>query len=109
MCNALQIVKGCRVASIRAMQVKEERRVSSSEQQVDPLQSLDLEHIRYILKKSKDAAEANSAAQISPLQPGDIKCIDDVSDGEEMRWIRAGFKLIAQVLCSGIPSSMAAK
>jgi len=90
------------------MQIKEERRRSSSEEQVDPVKSLDLEHIRYILKRSKEAAEANSAAQIAPLQPGDIKCIDDVSDGEEMRWIRAGFKLIAQVLCSGIPSSMVA-
>ena len=38
-----------------------------------------------------------AAPKITPLQPGDVKCIDSVSDGEEMRWIRAGFKLIAQV------------
>ena len=60
-------------------------------------QSLDLQHIKHIFEKSTEAAEASSSAQITPLQPGDVKCIDSVSDGEEMRWIRAGFKLIAQV------------
>ena len=62
------------------------------------MQSLDLQHIKHIFEKSTEAAEASSSTQITPLQPGDVKCIDNVSDGEEMRWIRAGFKLIAQVL-----------
>ena len=61
------------------------------------MQSLDMEHIRHIFSKSKEASEASTSAHITPLQPGDVKCIDDVSDGEEMRWIRTGFKLIAQV------------
>ncbi len=61
------------------------------------MQSLDLEHIKHIFEKSTEAAQASSSTQIAPLQPGDVKCIDSVSDGEEMRWIRAGFKLIAQV------------
>ena len=61
------------------------------------MQSLDMEHIRHIFSKSKEASEASTSAHITPLQPGDVKCIDDVSDGEEMRWIRTGFKLIAEV------------
>ena len=61
------------------------------------MQSLDMEHIRHIFSKSKEASEASALAHITPLQPGDVKCIDDVSDGEEMRWIRTGFKLIAEV------------
>ncbi|CAK0787940.1 hypothetical protein CVIRNUC_011162 [Coccomyxa viridis] len=60
------------------------------------IQSLDMEHIRHIFSKSKEASEASTSAHITPLQPGDVKCIDDVSDGEEMRWIRTGFRLIAE-------------
>ena len=61
------------------------------------MQSLDMEHIKHIYNRSKDASEASTNAHITPLQPGDVKRIDDVSDGEEMRWIRTGFKLIAEV------------
>ena len=60
---------------------------------------MDLDHIKHIFRKSKEAAEAGDGDQISPLQPADVKCIGDVSEGEEMRWIRSGFKLIAQVSC----------
>ncbi len=63
------------------------------------LQSLDLAHIKHIFKRSKEASEDTTSAQITPLQPGDVKCIDDVSNREEMRWIRSGFKLIAQARC----------
>ena len=63
----------------------------------DLMQSLDMEHIKHIFSRSKEASEASTSAHITPLQPGDVKCIDDVSDGEEMRWIRTGFRLIAEV------------
>ncbi len=62
-------------------------------------QGIDLARVTKIFEASKAAAKAPSVAVIEPLAEEDVKRIDQVSDGEEMRWIHTGFKLIAEV-CS---------
>ena len=60
---------------------------------------LDLDHIDRIYAASKeDAAKGASSpsAAITPLRPGDVRRVDDISDGEELRWMNLGFRLIAE-------------
>lgn len=59
-----------------------------------------MERVAKILEASKAAAKATSDAVIEPLAEEDVKRIDQVSDGEEMRYIQTGFKLIAEVVHS---------
>ena len=61
------------------------------------VQDVDTEQLQRIFDASKAAAKAPISAVIEPLQESDVKRVDSVLDGEEMRWIQLGFKLIAEV------------
>jgi hypothetical protein len=60
-------------------------------------QSIHLEYVARIFQASKTASKAPHDANVEPLAEGDVTRIDQVSDGEELRWIRVGFNLIAEV------------
>jgi hypothetical protein len=59
-------------------------------------QDVDLDQVERIFNASKAAAKVPHSAVIEPLREGDVKRVDGVLDGEEMRWIQLGFKLIAE-------------
>lgn len=61
------------------------------------VQDVDTEQLQRIFDASKAAAKAPTSAVIEPLKEGDVKRVDGILDGEEMRWIQLGFKLIAEV------------
>ncbi|BDA40449.1 UDP-N-acetylglucosamine diphosphorylase 1 [Coccomyxa sp. Obi] len=77
---------------------KQLRRLSGKQHQVlaHDLQEVDMDQLQRIFDASKAAAKAPTSAVIEPLHEGDVKRVDGVFDGEEMRWIQLGFKLIAE-------------
>ena len=60
------------------------------------LQRLDLSHVEHVYQASKQSDKQPAGAAITPLQPTDVRRVDDISDGEEMRWGRLGARLIAE-------------
>lgn len=60
------------------------------------MQDVDFEHVEHIYEASKEVAKAASSGVVEPLREGDVKRVDGMLDGEEMRWIQLGFKLIAE-------------
>ena len=60
------------------------------------VQDVDLDQVERIFNASKAAAKMPHSAVIEPLKEGDVKRVDGVLDGEELRWIQLGFKLIAE-------------
>lgn len=65
------------------------------------LQAVDLGHLGASFAASQAAErEAGGAEAAEVLRDTDIQTMDSISDGEEMRWIQTGFRLVAEVwLC----------
>lgn len=59
-------------------------------------QDVDFDQVERIFHASKAASKVSHSTVIEPLREGDVKRVDGVLDGEEMRWIQLGFKLIAE-------------
>jgi hypothetical protein len=66
------------------------------------VQGLDLGHVKRIFEASQQALKDTAAARITPLRPSDVRRVDDISDGEEMRWGRLGARLIAEARLSSL-------
>ncbi|KAK9843554.1 hypothetical protein WJX81_008640 [Elliptochloris bilobata] len=61
------------------------------------MQAVDLEHLGASFAASEaDKREAGGAEPAQPLQDADVQTIDGVSDGQELRWIKTGFRLVAE-------------
>ena len=62
------------------------------------LQAVDLEHLSASFAASRAAERAAGGADAAqPLQDADVQCIDALTDGQELRWIQTGFRLVAEV------------
>lgn len=62
------------------------------------LQAMDLEHLCASFAASQAAERAAGGAEAAqPLQDADVQCIDALTDGQELRWIQTGFRLVAEV------------
>lgn len=63
---------------------------------VHPAQALDLDQIDRIFQASRASDGKADPAAITPLRAADVRRVEDISDGEELRWFRLGFRLIAE-------------
>lgn len=62
------------------------------------LQAVDVEHLSASFAASQAAERAAGSAEAAqPLQDADVQCIDAITDGQELRWIQTGFRLVAEV------------